>query len=110
MSYPTLFITPGMRDFAQAVDAERQRQLEQFGDQRHRDGTSFANESWAEHARATCQQAADEGAVSWAAILYEEFTEAMAEEDTDRLRTELIQVAAVCAAWILDIDSRGAQQ
>jgi len=110
VSYPTLFITPGVKDFAQAVDAERQRQLEQFGDQRHRDGTSVANEPWAEHARANCQQAADEGATSWAGILYEEFTEAMAEEDPARLRAELIQVAAVCAAWICDIDSRGAQR
>jgi hypothetical protein len=108
VSYPTLFTTPGVKDFAQAVDAERQRQLEQFGDQRHRDGTSIANESWAEYARANCQQAADEGVTSWAGILYEEFTEAMAEEDPAKLRVELIQIAAVCAAWVTDIDSRSA--
>lgn len=110
MSYPTIFTTPGVRAFAEAVDTERQRQLAKWGEQHHRDGTSIANESWAKQARANCQQAADEGVLSWAAVLYEEFTEAMAEEDPAKLRTELIQVAAVCAAWIADLDSRPAAE
>lgn len=110
MSYPALFTTPGVRQFAEDIDAERQRQIAKFGDQHHRDGTSIGNESWAEHARANCQQAADEGATSWAGILYEEFTEAMAEEDPAKLRAELVQVAAVCAAWVADLDSREAQR
>jgi hypothetical protein len=104
--YPTLFTTPGLKAFAEAVDAERQRQLAKFGDQRHRDGTHARNQDWADHARAACQHAADENALSWAAVLYEEFTEAMAETDPAKLRAELVQVAAVCAAWVSDLDRR----
>ncbi|MFF4246249.1 hypothetical protein ACFYY2_17525 [Streptomyces sp. NPDC001822] len=104
--YPTLFSNPGVKQFAEEIDAERGRQLRKFGEQHHRDGTSLANADWADHARAACQHAADEDALSWAAVLYEEFTEALAEVDPAKLRAELIQVAAVCAAWIHDIDSR----
>lgn len=91
------------------VLAERIRQDEKWGEQNHRDGTSVANESWADTARANCQQAADEGVTSWAGILYEEFTEAMAEEDPAALRAELVQVAAVAVAWIEAIDRRTQQ-
>ncbi|MBK3555680.1 hypothetical protein JHN55_03785 [Streptomyces sp. MBT56] len=104
--YPTLFTNPGVKQFAEAIDAERTRQLAKFGEQHHRDGTSLANADWADHARAACQHAADEDALSWAAVLYEEFTEALAEVDPAKLRTELIQIAAVCAAWVHDLDSR----
>lgn len=114
MSYPTLFTTPGVRDFAQAVDAERQRQLEQWGDQRHPDGTHPDYEvlpGWparelADAARAACQRFAEMGIVTWRDIFAEESCEALAESDPATLRNELIQVAAVCAAWISDIDSR----
>jgi hypothetical protein len=82
--YPTLFTTPGVKDFAEAVDAERQRQIAKFGDQHHPDGT-------------------------WMHVLIEEVFEALAEEDPAKLRAELVQVAAVCAAWITDIDGRGSQ-
>lgn len=116
MSYPTLFITPGVRDFAQAVDAERQRQLEQWGDQRHPDGTGPEVEMlphWtagelADAARSSCQLRADMNICTWSDILSEEVCEALAEADPATLRAELIQVAAVCAAWICDIDSRNA--
>jgi hypothetical protein len=104
--YPTLFTTPGLKAFAEAVDTERQAQLAKFGDQKHRDGTHSRNAEWADEARTACQHAADEDALSWAAVLYEEFTEAMAETDPAKLRAELIQVAAVCAAWIHDLDTR----
>jgi len=36
----------------------------------------------------------------------EEVAEAFAETDAALLRTELIQVAAVIAAWVSDIDRR----
>ncbi|MFG2993973.1 hypothetical protein ACGFZK_32560 [Streptomyces sp. NPDC048257] len=104
--YPTLFTTPGLAAFAEEVDAERGRQLAKWGDQRHRDGTSFGNASWAQEANAQCQHAADEDCLTWGHILYEEFTEVMAEPDPARLRAELIQVAAVCAAWVSDLDRR----
>lgn len=42
----------------------------------------------------------------WRTILAEEVYEAFAETDPARLRHELVQVAAVAAAWVEDIDSR----
>jgi hypothetical protein len=104
--YPSLFTTPGLAKFAEELDAERFRQLQKFGDQRHRDGTSIGNASWADEANAQCQHATDEDCLTWGHILYEEFTEVMAETDPAKLRAELIQVAAVCAAWVSDLDRR----
>lgn len=107
MSYPTLFTTPGLKQFAEEIDAERARQLDKFGDQRHPDGTSghnFASE--ADAARRSCQKAARDGYLSWFHIAREEFWEAMAETDPVKLRAELVQLGAVCAAWISDLDRR----
>jgi len=105
--YPALFTTPGVRDFAAAIDDERQRQLAKFGDQHHPDGTGQYPETIdADVARMACQSAAEGGYLDWLHILREEVAEAFAESDPAALRTELVQVAAVCAAWIADIDSR----
>lgn len=109
MSYPSLFTTPGVKRFAEEIDAERQRQLAKFGDQHHPDGTGgFFLANMAHTLRAECQEAADRGGVTWRQILMEEVAEAFAETDPEALRTELTQAAAVCAAWIADIDSRKA--
>ena len=108
--YPTLFTTPGLKAFAEAVDAERQAQLAKWGDQHHPDGTGgrfYAERAVA--ARRNCQLAAadpDMGA-QWALILLEEVYEALAESDPAALRTELVQCAAVIQAWLADLDSRG---
>lgn len=89
------------------VAAERARQDAKWGDQRtHADGTNLANAGWREHSRELCERAAAEGRLTWAHILQEEFTEAMAEVDPARLRAELVQVAAVAAVWIEAIDRR----
>lgn len=108
MSYPTLFTTPGMRDFAQAVDAERQRQLEQWGDQQHPVLIGGHNavlfERLAEGLRAANT---DRTQRCWMTILLEEAYEAGAETDLAKLRTELVQVAAVCQAIITDLDRQG---
>ncbi|TIH26025.1 NUDIX hydrolase, partial [Subtercola vilae] len=42
----------------------------------------------------------------WQDILLEEVFEAFAESDTSKLRTELIQVAAVAQQWVEAIDRR----
>lgn len=42
--------------------------------------------------------------MSW--VLLEEVFEALAESDDERLRVELIQVAAVAAKWVQIIDER----
>lgn len=110
--YPTLFITPGVKDFAQAVDAERQRQLEQWGDQRHPDLGGDCElqcdrrEMFAE--RAEYYRTYNGSRSDWSGILLKEVYEALAEADPAKIRAELVQVAAVCAAWVTDIDSREA--
>ncbi|WP_022886381.1 hypothetical protein [Glaciibacter superstes] len=48
------------------------------------------------------------GGASMASILLEEVFEALAESDAIKLRTELVQVAAVAVAWCEYIDRRGA--
>jgi hypothetical protein len=108
MSYPTLFTTPGVRAFAEEIDTERQAQLQKFGEQHHPDGTAddFTARAMRDSARVVCQFRAERGTVTWVDILDEEYWEARAETDPAKLRAELIQIAAVCAAWIHDLDSR----
>lgn len=109
MSYPTMFRTPGVKAFAEAIDDERARQIAKFGDQRHPDGTGGALDRQAANtARAACQHAAEKGVVTWRDILGEEIAEAFAETDRAKLREELLQSAAVIAAWISDLDRRPA--
>ncbi|MEU9921907.1 hypothetical protein AB0H51_11520 [Streptomyces griseoluteus] len=111
MNYPVMFTTPGMPGFASAVDDERQRQLEKFGDQHHPDGTGLpVCEHAARRYRDHADRAAASGHLAWRDVLLEEVYEALAESAPARLRAELVQVAAVCAAWVADIDSRGAQR
>ena len=107
--YPTLFTTAGLKQFAEALDAERQAQLAKWGDQQHPDGTGAEYYvAMADEARDICQHAAKyrEKGAPWALILLEEVYEALAETDPDLLRTELVQCAAVIQAWVSDIDRR----
>jgi len=87
------------------VRREREAQDQKWGEQNHPDGTGDA-QVWADHARAVCQQAAANGSVTWKHILWEEVAEAFAETDPAKLRTELIQVAAVAMTWVEAIDRR----
>jgi len=57
-----------------------------------------------EQATNACDRATREGRVTFAHILEEEFYEALCEEDKTALRTEIIQVAAVCCRWMLKLD------
>lgn len=98
---------PGAPSFAGAVAAERQRQITKFGDQHHPDGTGLpVYQHSARRYRDHADRAAASGVLAWRDILLEEVHEALAEAEPDRLRTELVEVAAVCAAWIDDLDSR----
>ncbi|MEU6552064.1 hypothetical protein ABZ915_17535 [Streptomyces sp. NPDC046915] len=109
MSYPTIFTTPGVRQFAEEIDAERQAQLAKWGEQHHPDNTGstfYAKRAVA--ARRNCQLAAADGMTAWDLILLEEVYEALAESDPAALRTELIQCAAVIQAWLHDLDTRPA--
>lgn len=86
---------------------ERERQNEKWGDQHHPDGTGDQYAvGLAEENRNVCQTNAANGNVTWMDILLEEVWEALAEDDLGKLRAELIQVAAVCCAWVEDIDGR----
>ncbi|MDT0567886.1 hypothetical protein RM704_10460 [Streptomyces sp. DSM 3412] len=111
MSYLALFTTPGMRDFAEAVDAERQRQLEQFGDQHHPIITGAHNVALFERLAEGLRAANDDPAQRcWMTILLEEAYEAGAERDLTKFRAEVVQIAAVCQAIITDLDRQGARR
>ncbi len=86
--------------------AERERQRAKWGDQSHLpNGTGgLYREMLRDSAQVDCNLAIDEGNVTWRHILAEEVAEALAESDRDRLRAELVQVAAVCVQWIEAID------
>ncbi|KAB8172377.1 hypothetical protein [Microbispora catharanthi] len=90
------------------VAAERAAQDAMWGLQEHPDGTGPAYASEADLAKRAVADSAAEGRLTWRHILHEEVLEAFAEDDPDRLRTELIQVAAVAVKWVQDLDRRAA--
>ena len=50
------------------------------------------------------------GSPTWMHLLREEIAEVFVESDTDRLREELIQVAALAVSWVEKIDARGTEK
>lgn len=87
------------------VKIEVEKQDAKWGPQDHPDGTSKEKFTWmADLAKMACDQAHKTKTLSWAAILFEEFYEALAEEGSHALREELVQVAAVAVNWIKSID------
>lgn len=137
MTYPRLFSTPGVGDFAEQIDEERGRQLKKWGDQIHpdidpRDIDIVTQRFYAHKAEiyrevnderelpsrtvSRCSRCPAEGNhihTAWDFILLEEVFEALAEAaagDLDKLETELVQCAAVIAAWVYDIQRRRAAQ
>jgi hypothetical protein len=89
------------------VAAERERQNSKWGEQNHSDGTGRPGSvDDANYAKAWCDEAFEGGYGTWGDILREEVCEAFAESDPKKLRTELIQVAAVAIQWIAAIDRR----
>lgn len=104
---PIFLGTPGLFRFVAAVDDERLAQLAKWGEQKHADGTGPDNANARELAdgyRALNDY--DPAEKTWQTILLEEVYEALAESDPARLHAELVQVAAVVAAWVRDIDTR----
>lgn len=98
------------------VSEERSKQEAKWGQQNHPDGTGpnkmflGLNESNGTYldlrnkAIKVTDSRADMGILGYSDIFLEEVFEAMAEEDQDRLREELVQCAAVAVAWIEKID------
>lgn len=102
MGYPAEY-----DDFELEVRWERSRQHNKWGEQNHPDGTGGElRKIEATQAKLTCDIVFKNGAGTWMHILKEEVQEAFAESDPIKLKTELIQVAAVCKSWIEAIDRR----
>lgn len=94
------------------VGAEMSRQVAKWGVQDH---LSFTTQGVVEAltpisselAKTICDMKAKYGFVSWTDIFLEEVYEAVDEakaNDLDKLRTELIQCAAVALSWVESID------
>jgi hypothetical protein len=102
----TATVTPSWVISKQVLE-ERNRQDAKWGEQNHPDGTGIPSMvAAAERARRVTDHNAHWDKLTWADILREEFYEALAESDPGKLRTELIQVAAVAQAWVEAIDRR----
>ena len=82
------------------VAAERIRQNAKWGEQNHPNGAGDEYIAAANEARTVCAEAFAQGVGTWRDVLAEEVYEAFAETDPVLLRAELIQVAAVAAAWV----------
>ena len=85
---------------------ERNRQDDKWGIQDHPDGTDASFVPSRDVYTRLCNDAFSVGKGTWRHILSEEVYEAYAESDVVLLRAELVQVAAVTAAWIEAIDRR----
>lgn len=96
-----------MKHILKEVVNERSRQDKKWGEQNHPNGTgSIIYAMTANRAKDDCDKAARRRNVTWRHILREEVYEAFAERGDKNLREELIQVMAVCAAWIECIERR----
>jgi hypothetical protein len=79
---------------------EMLRQLDIWGEQNHPNGTGGSTAKLNRtNAKKAVEAAVAANEVTWALILKEEYTEALAEEDLEKLDTELTQVMGVCASW-----------
>ncbi|GAA0738534.1 hypothetical protein Drose_04465 [Dactylosporangium roseum] len=91
------------------IARERAAQDAKWGEQNHPDGTAGpGRRAAARSAKLWTNSQAAERTLAWADVLEEEVAEALAEDDPAKLRAELVQVAAVAAAWIEAIDRRSA--
>ena len=90
------------------IHDERIRQIDKWGPQTQvPDGTSSLDYAdAASAAKHWTDVAACNGSLTWRHILMEEVYEVLAEDNWDRIREELIQVSAVCQAWIQAGDIR----
>ena len=88
------------------VFEERERQDAKWGEQNHPDGTGDGYAAMAGAYHTICDWKHKIGAGAYLDILLEEVFEAAAESDPAKLRTELVQVAAVAVAWVECIDRR----
>lgn len=96
-----------MRSVLDAVAAERERQHARWGEQVMPDGTGGAGSApMARMVKRYVDDLLALGEATWRDVLREELFEACAETEPARLRTELLQVAAVAIQWVEAIDRR----
>lgn len=89
------------------IDRERARQDKKWGEQNHKNGTAFIGfKMLSDYYKRQCDAATLTGKVTWADIFKEEVYEALAEEKPVKIKEELIQVMAVCKAWIECMDRK----
>jgi hypothetical protein len=108
----------GMLKVLNEIEDERDRQDEKWGEQNHPDRDPLENHHVetglyafrAQRWKDINADRADKGRIGWDGILLEEVYEAISEVDPAKLRAELIQVAAVAAAWVDAIDRRPVTQ
>ena len=88
-------------DILAQIIKERQRQDAKWGEQNLpiKDNDPQYVEL-AQFAKLKCDNALEDGTITWRHILQEEVAEAFAEDDPNKQAEELIQVAAVCVAMI----------
>lgn len=92
------------------IRLERSKQDNEWGEQNHDNGTDKSHYNKLTYfARIECERAREQANLTWAHILREEVYEALAEEEYKPLRAELLQVAAVCIAWIQCLDRKHSQ-
>lgn len=88
------------------LELERERQEQKFPHQHLANGTDQIYALERDEAQRLTNEASAAGTVTWKHVLAEEVLEAFAEENDQALRAELVQICAVGARWIEDIDSR----
>lgn len=114
---PGHLLPSSLADVLAEITAERTRQDEKWGEQNHPDGTGDdvrllgdidlpTYGTLAYRAKALVDSLAAKGRSQYAPILLEEVFEALSALSEDELRTELVQVAAVCVQWVQAIDRR----
>ena len=97
-----------MKPLADIVE-ERFKQIVKFGNPSLKDGTRmwpYADAAALHNRRHEWEVANALGELTWRHVLAEEVAEAFNESDPVALRSELVQCAAVCVAWIEDLDRR----
>ncbi len=100
------------------ITAERARQDEKFGPQSHpsildmppKSLSSYYEIPLEQRAKDNCELAFSNNEGTWADIALEEFAEVVFAPDEASRRTELVQLAAVCVAWIEDLDRKNAKK
>ena len=100
------FLWGDVPGFFNEIHEERVAQLRKWGVQHWPGGTNTSSDDgqMAREAKRAVDAAMVNGDVTWRDILVEEILEAFAEKDWLKIRTELVQSAAVIAAWIEDRD------